>query len=235
VETICTLTTLVPYPPIVRLQPRFALPALAAILGIGIVVAIVLVHSLNRSSSSSVASTAPHSDFDGAAFPPGVHAHGFTLTNQRGRSVSLSSYSGKVVALAFLSSDCRTCMLLAQQVRGALDELSPTRPAPGVRTIFVSTDPRADTPARVSRFLGEASLTGRVEYLSGAPARLQPVWHAYAVVPASAGRKASEAAAAVLLIDREGIKRVGFGLEQITPEGLTHDILLLLGKQVPHP
>jgi hypothetical protein len=29
------------------------------------------------------------------------------------------------------------------------------------------------------------------------------------------------------LIDRRGLVRVGFGLEQITPEGLSHDIRLL--------
>jgi hypothetical protein len=29
------------------------------------------------------------------------------------------------------------------------------------------------------------------------------------------------------LIDRNGFERVGFGLEQITPEGLAHDIRLL--------
>jgi len=31
----------------------------------------------------------------------------------------------------------------------------------------------------------------------------------------------------VLLIDRKGTERVGFGLEQITPESLAHDIRLL--------
>lgn len=209
----------------VRPQLRFVLPAVSIALAIALVLAIVLDGAPGGSSSHSTAQSGGRSGaFDGAAFPAGVHAHDFTLADQHGRSVSLSAYRGQVVALAFLSTDCRTCVLVAQQVRGALDELGL---APSVRTIFVSTNPDADTPASVSRFLSQTSLTGRVEYLTGTPKQLRPVWHAYGIPPASAGKSASEAAAMVLLIDRAGAERVGFGLEQITPEGLAHDIRLL--------
>ena len=88
----------------------------------------------------------------------------------------------------------------------------------------MSTDPEADTRASVSRFLDETSLTGRVEYLTGTTRQLRAVWRAYGVAPVSAGRTASEAQAPVLLIDRTGIERVGFSPEQITAEGLAHDI-----------
>jgi protein SCO1/2 len=209
----------------VRPQLRFVLPAVSIALAIALVLAIVLDGAPGGSSSHSTAQSGGRGGaFDGAAFPAGVHAHDFTLADQHGRSVSLSAYRGQVVALAFLSTDCRTCVLVAQQVRGALDELGL---APSVRTIFVSTNPDADTPASVSRFLSQTSLTGRVEYLTGTPKQLRPVWHAYGIPPASAGKSASEAAAMVLLIDRAGAERVGFGLEQITPEGLAHDIRLL--------
>jgi protein SCO1 len=163
-------------------------------------------------------------NFDGAAFPPGVQAHDFTLTNQRGQRISLSAYRGKVVVLAFLFSNCRTCVLVADQVRGALDEIEGTR---GIATIFVSTDPQADTRASVSRFLSETSLDGHVEYLTGTAQELQPIWRAYAIPPVSAGKYASEEASTVFLIDHNGTERVGFGLEQITPESLAHDIRLL--------
>ena len=106
-------------------------------------------------------------------------------------------------------------------MRGALDELAGTR---GVETIFVSTDPATDTRARVARFLDETSLTGRVEYLTGTPGRLRAVWRAYGIAPVNAGRSAAETQTTVLLIDRAGIERVGFDPEQITPEGLAHDI-----------
>jgi protein SCO1 len=204
---------------------RMVLPVASALLALILVLAILLGHSSGGSPGGSTSSGAQRSRgvFDGAAFPAGVRAHDFTLSNQRGQRVSLSSYRGQVVALAFLSSDCRTCVLVAQQIRGALDELGAE---PDVRTIFVSTDPAAPN-ARVGRFLAETSLTGRVEYLTGTAAQLRPVWHAYRIPPANAGKAASEAAVTVLLIDRTGFERAGFGLEQITPESLAHDIRLL--------
>ncbi len=225
----------------VRPQLRFVLAAVSAALAIALVVAIVLGGSPGGSSSRS---TTPNGSrdggFDGAAFPVGVRAHDFTLTDQYGRSVSLSAYRGQVVVLALLpasalqgvpsrvSTDCRACVLVAQQVRGALDELESHPPAkPGVRVVFVSATSRANARARVGRLLEETSLSGRVEYLTGTPTDLRPVWRAYGVTPASGGRSASEAATTVLLIDRTGAERVAFGLEQITPEGLAHDIRLL--------
>jgi cytochrome oxidase Cu insertion factor (SCO1/SenC/PrrC family) len=163
----------------------------------------------------------------------GVRARDFTLEDEQGRRVSLSAYRGQVVALVFLpvsvgvSPGCRTCLLVAQQVRGALDELESHPPAkPDVKTIFVSSKMAAPR-VRVGRLFRETSLTGRVEYLTGTTTELRPVWRAYRILPASAGKAASEAAVTVLLIDRNGFERVGFGLEQITPEGLAHDIRLL--------
>jgi cytochrome oxidase Cu insertion factor (SCO1/SenC/PrrC family) len=193
-------------------------------------VALGLVIVLGGHGGSSSGSSTPEANhngnFDGAAFPPGVRARDFTLTNQHGQRASLSAYRGKVVVLAFLFSKCHTCVLVADQVRGALDELEGVR---GVATVFVSTDPRADTRASVSRFLGETSLSGHVEYLTGSARELEPIWKAYAIPPVSAGRYASEEGSTVLLIDRGGGERVGFGLEQITPESLAHDIRLLAG------
>jgi protein SCO1/2 len=171
--------------------------------------------------------------FDGAAYPLGVQAPSFTLEDQLGRRVSLSAFRGQVVVLTFLSTDCRACVLAAQQVRGALDELAgaPTygkgTAVPAMQVLFVSTDPRVDTSANVKRFLAGAALANRVSYLTGSQAQLRPVWRAYRIPPRSAGRAASEAATTVLLIGRTGDERVAFGLEQLTPEGLSHDIRLL--------
>jgi protein SCO1/2 len=142
------------------------------------------------------------------------------LTDQRGRRVALSDYRGQVVILAFLSASASGASpLIAQQIRGALDDLGRLVPA-----LAVSADPAADTPARVRRFLAEASLAGRLRYLTGSLAQLRSVWHAYRVVPISAGRGKFDRSAIVLLIDPLGRKRVLFGVEQLTPEGLAHDV-----------
>ena len=90
--------------------------------------------------------------------------------------------------------------------------------------LIVSTDPAADTPAAVRRFLGEAALSGRVEYLTGTLSELRPVWRAYGIVPSLLGDAASPHAASVLLIDRSGQKRDLFEVEELTPEGLAHDV-----------
>jgi protein SCO1/2 len=185
-------------------------------------VVVVLAATLGGSSGHSSSSTSPStatSGFDGAALPANVRPHDFTLTDQAGRRVSLSRYRGQVTILAFLYSGCGpTCVLIAQQVRGALNELA--HPVP---VLFVSADPAADTPANVGRFLAQVSLTG-VHYLTGSRAQLQPVWRAYGAVPASSGRAAFDRSASVILLDRAGRERILFGSEQLTPEGLSHDV-----------
>jgi protein SCO1/2 len=122
--------------------------------------------------------------------------------------------------------------LIAQQIRGALDDLE--RPVPA---LALTANPAADTPAHIRRFLSEASLLGRLTYLTGPPARLRPIWRAYHVVPVSGsanggagGRtRAFDRAATVILIDPQGRERVVFGVEQLTPEGLAHDVQRLQG------
>jgi protein SCO1/2 len=180
-----------------------------------------------RSTGASAEASAPgvvsNTGFDGGLLPAGVKPHDFMLTDQYGRRVSLSSFRGKVVILAFLYSASKaTAPLIAQQIRGALDELDPHTPA--VPALAVSVDPMADTPAHVRSFLHTTSLTGRLEYLTGSPAELRAVWRAYRVVPASAGEGAYERGAFVLLLDRAGAERVNFSLEELTPEGLAHDV-----------
>jgi len=170
-------------------------------------------------AGSAPASAASGSGFDGAALP-GMRAHDFTLADQSGRRVSLSGYRGRVAVLTFLYSTCGpTCVVIAQQIRGALDELP--RPVP---VFIISADPAADTPARVRRFLTQVSLAGRVSYLTAPRAVLAPVWGAYGVVPASSGRDAFDRSASVFVLDRSGRARVLFQSEQLTPEALSHDI-----------
>jgi protein SCO1/2 len=167
------------------------------------------------------------SGFDGAALPNGVRAPGFTLIDEHGARVSLASLRGRTVVLAFLYSTCGgSCAVIAQQIRGALDELRHP-----VAVLVVSVAPAADSGANVRRFLASVSLAGRARWLSGSAAALRAVWRSYRVTPASAGRAAFVRAATVVLIDRAGNERVLFGPEQLTPEGLAHDIGRLEGDR----
>jgi protein SCO1/2 len=218
-----------------RRRPLFALSIFATAVLIVLVLAVTHRGSAGHSPSPTSASGANGpSGFDGAAFPADIAAPGFALTDQYGRRVSLSDYRGRVVVLSFLYSTCGdTCIVIAQQIRGALNELDDEHARPPA-VLIVSADPAADTPPHVARFLSEVSLTGRVQYLTGPVSRLRPVWRAYGVEPPSAGSREFDEYAPVLLIDRSGRKRVLFESEELTPEGLGHDIGKLDGDPT-HP
>jgi len=211
-----------------RSRARIVVLSLATIVVVAFALAVALDRPASRSpTSSSSPSTPSASGFDGAALPPNIRARDFTLTSLNapagqpaGESVSLSTYRGHVVVLTFLYSSCgATCVVIAQQIRGALDELA--HPVP---VLIVSAAPAADSATSVRRFLAQVSLAGRVHYLTGSHIQLRAVWHAYGAIPASAGRSAFDNSASVFLIDPAGFERVVFGVEQLTPEGLAHEI-----------
>ncbi len=203
-----------------RRRPHLLQLALVAVLAVAVILVAIFVRPASHSSSQTTSSEATTaSGFDGAALPA-IPAPGFTLTDQQGQAVSLSEYRGQVVVLTFLYSTCgATCILIAQQIRGALDELA--HPVP---VLIVSADPGADTSADIDRFLAQVSLTGRVHYLTGSPAQLRPIWRAYRVHPASVSRAAFDRFAFLLLLDARGSERVLFEPEVLTPESLAHDI-----------
>lgn len=198
---------------------------------------------------SACASSRPSESFDGALLPAGLRARDFTLTALNGghaltaptgghalttptgghrKHVSLHDFQGDVVLLAFLSSSQRSSQLAAQQIRGALDKLG-SRAGRAVATLIVSADARARRND-VESLLRETSLQGRALYLTGPAQRLRSIWKAYGVVPASAGEQAFLASTPIVLVDRAGVERVGFPVEQLTPEGLAHDLRMLLAR-----
>jgi protein SCO1/2 len=197
-----------------------------------VAIAIVVLGNVGGSSPSRTAPTeaATDSGFDGAVLPPSPAAPLFTLSDQHGHRVSLGDLRGRVVVLTFLYSTCgSTCFVIAQQIRGALNELADEQvPAPTV--LIVSASPATDTPANVRRFLAETSLTGRVRYLTGSLSALRPIWRAYRITPASAGRAAFDESASLLLIDAVGRERVLYQLEALTPESLAHDVRRLAAR-----
>jgi protein SCO1/2 len=154
---------------------------------------------------------------------PAIPPQDFALHDQDGRLVRLSDYRGQVVVLTFLYSTCQdTCPVTASQIRGALDDLGKDVPA-----LAISVDPVNDTPLSAKRFLLNRKLSGgRMRFLLGTRAQLQPVWDAYGISPQ--GDKADDGAfehsAYVLLVDARGRQRVSFPFDKLTPEGLAADI-----------
>jgi protein SCO1/2 len=218
----------------VRRWTGSALPVVALVaVALALLAAIVVLRPSTPNSTEDVTSQSARTSklqLSGAPFPDNVTAPSFTLTDQYGDRVSLGQYRGRVVVLTFLYSTCGdTCVVFGQQIRGALNELAEEHvPLPAV--LIVSADPAADTPANVRRFLAEVSLTGRVQYLTGTRAQLRTVWRTYAIKPASDGRTLFDEYAPVLLIDPAGRKRELFESEELTPEGISHDVDTLAAR-----
>ncbi|HTR73097.1 MAG TPA: SCO family protein [Solirubrobacteraceae bacterium] len=222
------------------------LAAVTALVATLVIVAVVAGPSGTGSGSGSPKGTS-EAGFDGAALPPGVRAKPFTLTalasppgeasiggggglaggpagGSHGGTVSLAQFAGKVVVMAFLYPGCgHTCTLIADQIRGALDELG-REPAVVIVDASQTDGTHARARGRVHRIFEETGLAGRAYYLTGSQRQLKVVWRAYGVVPASAGKAKFDEYAQVLLIDGKGNERVLFGAEDLTAEGLAHDV-----------
>jgi len=174
--------------------------------------------ALVREPSTTPVSAEP----EGALRPPGIEPADFRLRDQDGKVATLGDVRGKVTVVTFLYTTCEdTCPLTAQQIRGALDRLGKDVPV-----LAFAVDPPRDTPERARRFLAKQRMAGRMRFLLGSRADLEPVWKAYGVQPQGDG---FEHSASVVLLDRRGVQRIGFPVSQLTPERLAHDLRLLEG------
>ena len=198
-----------------RLLQRVLLVTLIALL-----TAIAVILLTGRGSAPSLAAQSP---FDGPEMPPGLRAANFTLVDQNGRTVSLSRYRGRVVVLTFIHSLCHdACPLMVEAIKGALNDLPGS--GYGIPAIGVSVEPAQDTVANRRWFLAQHQMTGRLEFVSGPMSAMRRVWHEYAIQPVT---PKIDHSTFVLLIDKRGVERVGFAADQLTPEGLAHDIEVL--------
>jgi protein SCO1/2 len=193
---------------------RIAL-VVAALGALGLLAAVIL--SARRDDAD------PAGPWAGAIRPAGAPVADFALRDQDGDLVRMADRRGTPVVLTFLYSTCRdTCPILAQTVRGALDDLGDDVPA-----VAVSVDPRNDTTASARQFLVKQKVIGRMDFLVGSQAQLEPVWAAYGIAPQRDGLDHS---AWVVLLDKRGRQRIGFPADGATPEGIAHDLRRLLAE-----
>ncbi|HEX8066085.1 MAG TPA: SCO family protein [Thermoleophilaceae bacterium] len=193
---------------------RTLLAALVA--GTALALAAIVV-AADRAGDAASGDGASPTRFEGGLMPAGVRAPDFSLEDERGRPVSMRAFRGRPVVVTFLYATCEdTCPTTAQQVRGALDLLR--RPVPA---LAVSVDPPRDTPARAREFLAKYDLAGRLRWALGSRAELGPVWRGFAIQPQLPH---AEHQARIVLVDGDGMQRVGFPADQATPERLAHDL-----------
>src|SRR5579883_2174944 len=165
----------------------------------------------------------------------------FTLTDQNGDALQLSALRGRPIALTFLYTQCPdVCPLTADKLRRTADLLGSA--ADQVAFVAVSVDPPHDDAAAAQAFVAQHRLTGRLRYLVGTQAELQPVWSAYYmyVAPSPSDDPAERAAAnyaartathtdALFVIDRQGRERTLLRSD-FEPEALASTLKRLLGE-----
>jgi protein SCO1 len=153
------------------------------------------------------------------------------LARANGTSFRLSEMRGKVVTLFFGYTSCPdVCPTTMAELKQALDQLG--NQANHVQVLFVTVDPKRDTPERMQEYVNH--FNPNFIGLSGSEAELAKVWNQYGVFrevaesTSAAGYLVSHTAR-ITLIDQQGNLRVSFPVD--TPvEDLAHDLNLLLNE-----
>jgi cytochrome oxidase Cu insertion factor (SCO1/SenC/PrrC family) len=125
-------------------------------------------------------------------------APGFTLTDQFGQPVSLRSYRGKVVILAFNDSECTTiCPLTTAAMAGAKAMLGAA--GSGVQLLGIDANPKATSIEDVRSYSELHGMMYQWRFLTGSLQELQRTWKAYSIgVTISAGQVDHESAVFVI-------------------------------------
>lgn len=113
---------------------------------------------------------------------PNIPAHAFTLTDQRGRSLSLATFKGRVVVLDFMDPHCiDICPIVSQELIDAYKGLGTQ--ASHVVFLAVNINRFHTNVAAIRQFTNEHLLSSipSWHFMTGAPKVLKPIWADYGV------------------------------------------------------
>jgi protein SCO1/2 len=164
-------------------------------------------------------------DITGAAW-----GHGFELTDANGKTRTLADFRGKVVLLFFGYTGCPDmCPTTLALLAGAVKEMGAD--AGKVQGLFVTVDPKRDTPQLLAQyvpafypsFLGlyadEATTERTVREFKG---------YFRANPPNERGSYTVDHSAQVYVFDPAGRIRLFIQPPEATPESIAHDLRMLL-------
>jgi cytochrome oxidase Cu insertion factor (SCO1/SenC/PrrC family)/thiol-disulfide isomerase/thioredoxin len=185
---------------------RRAGPVLAACAGVTILAVgaiVVLIAGRRPASAPGDALVAnPSLDPGTPLFRP---APDFTLTDESGRRVSLRSFRGRVVLLAFNDSECATiCPLTTAAMLDAKAMLGPA--GARVQLLGVDANPKATSLEDVLSYSQLHGMLGAWHFLTGSLPELQRVWKAYGVQAAIQGGRIAHTPA-LFVVDPQGHER----------------------------
>ena len=155
----------------------------------------------------------------------------FALTDQDGRAFRLQDVRGRPVVMFFGYTSCPDmCPATMSRIAGALDRAGASDR--DVVTLFVSVDPKRDTPSVLKEYVKSFSV--RLVGLTGTDdqvARVAAAYHAsYQVVPTGTTNYLVNHTSAIFLIDRQGRLRHVFKYDE-KPEVLAAAMRTLVDEK----
>jgi len=159
-------------------------------------------------------------------------ASDFELTRSDGSSFRLSELRGSVVLLFFGYTSCPdVCPTTMAELKLAVSKLTASEAA-RVKVLFVTVDPKRDTPDRVQTYISRFNpdFIG----LGGTESALAKVWQAYGVYRSDVPGTSTDSyivdhTARITVIDQAGNMRISFGYDALVDD-IVHDLELLLKK-----
>ena len=155
----------------------------------------------------------------------------FTLTSQDGKPVALADLRGKVVAVAFIYTECPDiCPMLTQKMVQVQDELAADF---GTKIAFVSIslDPEHDTPAVLKDYAEFWGAKPGWSFLTGSPEAVRDVTRRYGVFFAKKEDGSVDHTQLTSLVDAEGQLRVQYLGARFDPEEFRQDLMSLVDKE----
>lgn len=89
----------------------------------------------------------------GQKINPPQKAYDFTLTDHHGKALRLSDLKGKAVLLAFGFTHCPDICPTTLSNLAAVNDALPERERERVQVVFISVDPKRDTPEQLARYV----------------------------------------------------------------------------------
>jgi len=191
---------------------KLALAALIATSALVIFAGAVLgIRLLAMSRNQAAAQSTNPANYPIGGFPmAGNLAPDFTLTDQFGHPVTLSSLRGHEVVLAFIDSRCKTlCPLTSTIMYNAKAQLTSSA-ANQVQLVAVNANPSATSVATVQSWSISHGMLHQWLFLTGATQQLQSVYHMYNVYVQVNSNELVEHDPILFIIDAKGHERLYF-------------------------
>ena len=156
----------------------------------------------------------------------------FVLTAQDGKQVALADLRGKVVAVAFIYTECPDiCPLLTEKMVRVQDALGADF---GAKIAFVSItlDPEHDTPAVLKDYAQAwGAKPGAWLFLTGSLAAVRDVTRRYGVFFLKKQDGSVDHTQLTSLVDAKGEMRVQYLGARFDPKEFRRDLLSLVGEE----